>query len=587
MTAGVTPPKAVTGSPVTGRPRHIPREWQLAAADPPADFEAQASPLLRRVLWSRRLVIVDSHDFLHAEEAPLHPPEMMMSLTPAVQMASEAIQTGRRIAIFGDYDADGVTATALLQRGLTAAGADVVTYIPHRVNDGYGLSPEGLEELHRQGAGLVISCDCGTNSVDVVAQRPAGLQLIVTDHHLPAAEIARPDALLNPHQPGDVYPFKELSGAGVAFKLVQGLEQTGLGGLDATVLEQLTQLVAVGAIADVVALLDENRTLVRRGLLEMEERPLPGIRALIETGILRRPLNSTAIGFQLAPRINAAGRMDDARLALDLLLADDIEVARPLAEQMESHNQSRRQATDTALSEALGRLEEEGVPDSAIVLADERWSLGLVGLIAGRLVDAHNMPAFVLNRGESESRGSARSVDGFNVVDALTSCAGVLSRFGGHQAAAGFACANEDLPALIDGLQEFAAGKRPEGGWSRVMPIDAEVGLDELSTEAVEDLALLEPFGQGNRPPRFCGRGLVLKAATAFGGEREHLKLWLGGGERVIESVAWRRGAYIDDYRRLAQRGQRLDVLFSPEVSRWDGEATVRLELEDVRAAAS
>ena len=480
-----------------------------------------------------------------------------MSMTPAVEMVAEAIRAGRRVAIFGDYDADGVTATALLQRGLAAAGADVITYIPHRINDGYGLSPEGLDDLHRQGAGLVISCDCGTNSVEVVAQRPAGMRLIVTDHHLPAPEIARPDALLNPHQPGDRYPFKELSGAGVAFKLVQGLEQAGLGSLDGEVLQQLTQLVAVGAIADVVALLDENRTLVRRGLLEMEARPLPGIRALIETGMLRRPLNSTAIGFQLAPRINAAGRMDDARLALDLLLADDVEMARPMAEQMESHNQSRRQATDTALGEAQERLEEEGVPDSAIVLADERWSLGLVGLIAGRLVDAYNMPAFVLNRGEAESRGSARSVDGFNVVDALTSCAAVLKRFGGHQAAAGFACSNQDLAALVDGLQGYAAGQRPEDGWSRVMPIDAEVGFDELSTEAVEDLALLEPFGQGNRPPRFCGRGLVLKAATAFGGDGEHLRLWLGGGERVIEAVAWRRGGYIDDYRRLAQEGRR------------------------------
>ena len=554
--------------------------------DPPAEFEPQASALLRRVLWSRREVIADVAAFLRPEQAVLHPPEAMKAMTAAVDLVTAAIKAGRKVAIFGDYDADGVTATALLQRGLTAAGAEVVTYIPHRIHDGYGLSPEGLQELSRQGAGLVITCDCGTNSVDVVEQRPAGQQVIITDHHLPAAEIARPDALLNPHQPGDEYPFKELSGAGVAFQAPAGHLRARL---------RRPRLGSNGA-ADPAGRVGGGR---RRGGAHRREpepgpagtcgdggRPLPGIRALIETGMLKRPLNSTSIGFQLAPRINAAGRMDDARLALDLLLADDMDVARPLAEQMESHNQSRRQATDTALSEALGRLEEEGVPDSAIVLADERWSLGLVGLIAGRLVDAHNMPAFVLNRGEEECRGSARSVDGFNVVDALASCAEVLTRFGGHEMAAGFACATDQLPALVDGLQAYAARFRPEGGWSRVMPIDAEVGFDELSTEAVEDLALLEPFGQGNRPPRFCGRGLVLKAATAFGGEREHLKLWLGGGERVIESVAWRRGAYIDDYRRLAQRAQRLDVLFSAEVSRWDGEATVRLELGDVRAAA-
>jgi single-stranded-DNA-specific exonuclease len=325
---------------------------------------------------------------------------------------------------------------------------------------------------------------------------------------------------------------------------------------------------------------------VRRGLIAMEERPLPGIQALVETGKLKPPLNSTAIAFQLAPRINAAGRMDDARLALDLLLADEMDAARPMAELLEGHNQARRQATDTAVSEAAERLEQDGVPDSAIVLADERWSMGLVGLVAGRLVDTHNMPAFVLNRGEEECRGSARSVDGFNVVDALTSCAHLLSRFGGHQAAAGFACPTDRLAEVVAGLQAYAAGQRPEGGWSRLMPIDAEVGFEELNSGAVEDLARLEPFGQGNRPPRFCGRGLVLKAASAFGGEREHLRLWLSGADRVIEAVAWRRGAFLDDYRRLAQRGQRLDVLFSPEVSRWDGEAAVRLELEDVRAAA-
>jgi len=219
--------------PAPGRPRRIPREWQLASDAPPATFEPAASPLLRRVLWSRRQAIVYVDAFLSAEAAPLHDPHLMRSLSSAVELVSTAIRERQRIAIFGDYDADGVTATALLQRGLIAAGAEVVTYIPHRVNDGYGLSPEGLEDLHQQGAALVISCDCGTNSVEVVERRPAGQRLIITDHHLPAPQIARPDALLNPHQPGDGYPFKELSGAGVAFKLIQGLAGTGIGGLAA------------------------------------------------------------------------------------------------------------------------------------------------------------------------------------------------------------------------------------------------------------------------------------------------------------------------------------------------------------------
>ncbi|MFN2463921.1 MAG: single-stranded-DNA-specific exonuclease RecJ, partial [Candidatus Dormibacteria bacterium] len=585
---GTTSPEASTAltpgvAPAAVRPApRVPREWRFGGDTMPADFLPGTSPLLRRVLWSRRQGIgPDLDTYLSAERAPLHSPAAMKGLSRAVELVVQSLRAGERIAIFGDYDADGVTATAILHRGLTQLGGDVLTYIPHRLNDGYGLSHGGLAELWEKGARLVISCDCGTNSGDVVAGRPAGQRMIITDHHLPAAEIARPEALLNPHQPGCGYPFKDLSGAGVAFKLMEGVVSAVEPGADW--LEPLLQLVAIGAVADVVALQGENRTLVRRGLRMLEDQPLPGVDALVEVGALKRPMTSTTIAFQLAPRINAAGRMDDARLALDLLLAPDIEAARPLAEHLERHNRARRQATDTALAEAAERITTEGAPSSALVMADERWSLGLVGLIAGRLVDEHNMPAFVLNRGEEESRGSARSIEGFNVVEALQSCAHLLRRFGGHEAAAGFACATADLPALVDGLQAFAAARRPEGGWSRLMPVDGEVAIAELTTEAVEDLAALEPFGQGNRPPRFCVRGAQLKAASAFGQQREHLRVWVGDGERVIEAIAWRRGRYVEHYRRAAQRGDLLDALFAVEVSRWDGDAVVRLELEDVR----
>lgn len=566
--------------------RRVTRQWQIDETAMPAGFHTGATSLLRRVLWTRRAVVGDDlAGFLAPERAQLHAPGLMKGVPAAVDLVLSALRAGQRVAIFGDYDADGVTATAILYHGLTRLGGDVLTYIPHRINDGYGLSADGLADLWRQGARLVISCDCGTNSVDVVAGRPAGQRLVVTDHHLPADEMARPDALLNPHQPGCGYPFKELSGAGVAFKLLQAVVEEMSPGVDW--LEPLLQLVAVGAVADVVALLGENRTMVRRGLRLLDEAPLPGIQALVEAGGLKRPLSSTTIAFQLAPRINAAGRMDDARLALDLLLAPSVADARPLAEHLERHNMSRRKATETALTEAAARMEAEGTPDSAIVMADERWSLGLVGLIAGRLVDQYDMPAFVLNRGEEESRGSARSIEGFNVVDALHSCAQLLRRYGGHQAAAGFACATADLPALVEGLQAFATSRRPAQGWSRLMPVDGQVALSELTTEAVEELAVLEPFGQGNRPPRFCVRGVQLKAATVFGQQREHMRLWVGDGERVIEAIAWRRGKYIEHYRAAAQRGDLVDALFAVEVNRWDGAAVVRLELEDVKKSPS
>ncbi|HEV1998217.1 MAG TPA: single-stranded-DNA-specific exonuclease RecJ [Candidatus Dormibacteraeota bacterium] len=557
------------------------KQWQFDDVPMPDGFEPGRSMLLRRVLWSRRAVIgPDVAGFINAETNPLNPPGEMKGLPEGVALVAEALHARERIAIFGDYDADGVTATAVLQRGLTRLGGDVVTYIPHRLHDGYGLSADGLADLWGQGARLVISCDCGTNSADVVAQRPAGLRMVITDHHLPAQEIARPEALLNPHQPGCAYPFKDLSGAGVAYKLLEGVVEVVAPG--AEWLSQLLQLVAIGAVADVVALLGENRTLVRRGLRSLQEDPLPGIQALLDAGGLRQPMNSTTIGFQLAPRINAAGRMDDARLALDLLLAQSVEEARPLAEHLERHNLARRQATDTALREAAERIELEGAPDSAIVMADPRWSLGLVGLVAGRLVDQHHVPAFVMNLGADECRGSARSIEGFNVVEALDACGGMLSRYGGHEAAAGFACPNENLPALVGGLQAYAASRRPEQGWSKLFPVDGEVEIADLTTAAVEELKVLEPFGQNNRPPRFCVRGVELKAASVFG-QGEHMKLWIGNGDRVVEAVAWRRGKFIEHYRRLAQQGGRLDALFAVEVSKWDGEAQVRLELEDVK----
>ena len=570
MPSGVAPGQA-----------RVSKQWQFDDVPMPDGFEVGRSSLLRRVLWSRRAAVgEDIAGFIHAENLALNPPGEMKGLPEAVELVADALRTGERIAIFGDYDADGVTATAVLQRGLTRLGAEVVTYIPHRINDGYGLSAEGLADLSRQGARLVISCDCGTNSADVVAERPAGMRMVITDHHLPAARIARPEALLNPHQPGCRYPFKELSGAGVAYKLLEGVVDAVDPG--AAWLEQLLQLVAIGAVADVVALLGENRTLVRRGLRSLQEDPLPGIQALVEAGGLRQPMNSTTIGFQLAPRINAAGRMDDARLALDLLLATSIDEARPMAEHLERHNMARREATDTALREAAARLDSEGTPDSAIVMADERWSLGLVGLVAGRLVDQHHMPAFVMNRGPQECRGSARSIEGFNVVEALESCSGLLSRFGGHEAAAGFACANENLAGLVQGLQDYATSQRPEDGWNKLFPVDGEVTLGELTTDAVEELKVLEPFGQNNRPPRFCVRGVELKAASVFG-QGEHMKLWVSNGDRVIEAVAWRKGRLIEHYRRAAQQGHRLDALFAVEVSKWDGDAAVRLELDDVR----
>jgi single-stranded-DNA-specific exonuclease len=301
----------------------------------------------------------------------------------------------------------------------------------------------------------------------------------------------------------------------------------------------------------------------------------------METGMIRRPINTVTIGYQLAPRINAAGRMDDARLALDVLIAETMEVALPLAEHIERHNLARREATERAVAEAEERLAAEGEVGAAIVLADERWALGLVGLVAGRLAGAHHTPAFILNRSDDECRGSARSVEGFNVVEALDSAAQHLQRYGGHVAAAGFSCTAGDYEALAAQLKAFAASQRPEGGWELGMAIDARLDLKVVTLDAVRGLSALEPFGEGNPPPLVCCEDVEVKAAAAFGGDRTHLKLWLGSGERVVEAIAWGRAELLPYFR----IGGRVDVLCSLSINSWDSEPAVRLELRDVRRA--
>ncbi|MHB8507195.1 MAG: single-stranded-DNA-specific exonuclease RecJ [Candidatus Dormibacteria bacterium] len=578
------PDGALAGAPRA--PRRVRREWQMDESEPPGSFRPELQGLVRRVAWARRATIGEELDaFLDPGLERLHDPFAIKGLPEAAAMVAETITSGGKVAIFGDYDADGVTAAAILCLGLGALGAETMAYIPHRVNDGYGLNLEGLADLHRQGAAVVVSCDCGTNSVDVVAARPAGQRLVVTDHHLPAAQIAQPDALLNPHQAGDTYPFKDLSGAGVAYKLLLGV--AALPGMveraNPEFMERLLQLVAIGAVADVVPLHGENRALVRRGIGSLNADPLPGVAALLETGNIRLPMDTRTLGFQLAPRINAAGRMADARLALDLLMAEDRETALPLAQHLEGHNAARRAATEQAMREAEERITDLGGDPPAIVLADERWSLGLVGLVAGRLADAHHCPAFIMNRGPVESRGSARTVHGFHVVEALDACATYLARYGGHAAAGGFSLANSELDGFTQAMLEYAGRERPDEGWSRLIPVDAEICMNEITPETVRGLSVLEPHGEGNPPPRFACRGATIKAATAFGADRSHLKLFLGQNGSVVEAVAWNRGVYLDAYQRAWRSGRPVDVLFSAAVHEWNGQVSVRLELEDLK----
>jgi len=419
-----------------------PRRWEISDALPLAG----QPPILGRILAGRGVDAGSCGAFIGGGMELLDP-FGLEGMADAVITLGVAVTEGRRIAVYGDYDADGVTACAMLTRALRAGGADVLPYIPNRMTEGYGLHAAALEELASRGVQCVVTVDCGTSSVEAAANRPPGMALVVTDHHLPLApdgslpRLAPADALINPKQPGDTYGFDGLAGAGVAWKLLCALEAEGI--VPAGQAEAMIGLAALGTIADMMPLQGENRTIVRRGLGRVLE--LAGLRALAQAADVSAPLGAADIAFGIAPRINAAGRMEDAKLALDLCLSDAPEECAEMARRLDEQNRSRQAAVATALEQAEERVAE--VPDDApaIVVGDPGWPMGIVGLVAGKLMERYAVPAFVVCLDPGEAKGSGRSVSGVHIVRALDRAAPTLIRYGGHAAAAGFSLRAEDL----------------------------------------------------------------------------------------------------------------------------------------------
>jgi single-stranded-DNA-specific exonuclease len=516
-----------------------------------------------------------------------HDPFALAGMPDAVIVLGVAVREGTRIAVYGDYDADGVTACAMLTLALRAAGADVVPYIPNRMTEGYGLHGPALEELAARGVGCVVTVDCGTSSVDVAAARPAGMRLVITDHHLPlppagGGEVALPavDALVNPKRPDCTYPFDALAGAGVAWKLLAALEAERVvpaGSADAAV-----GLAALGTVADMMPLRGENRLLVRRGLDALAERPSPGLAALRVAAGVRGPLRAADLAFGLAPRINAAGRMEDAELALRLLLAGGVAEAEPLAARLQGQNVERQEAVARAMAEAEERVAE--IPDDApaIVLGDARWPMGIVGLVAGRLAERYARPTFVASLEGSEAKGSARSVRGVHLVRALGAAGGCLLRYGGHALAAGYSLDPARLPEFAELVGAAVADQLGDAPRERVHTVEATVTVGDLLPALCAELGRLEPCGQGNPEPLLCLRAAAVLSASSFGARGQHLRVTLtdaGGG--VVEAVAFNKPGLVAHL----PRGRRIDALFGADLDRWDGVERVRLRLRDLRPA--
>ena len=556
-----------------------PRRWEISDALPLAG----QPPILGRILAGRG-VDAGSCDAFMGGGMELLDPFGLEGMADAVITLGVAVTEGRRIAVYGDYDADGVTACAMLTRALRAGGADVLPYIPNRMTEGYGLHTAALEELAARGVQCVVTVDCGTSSVEVAANRPPGMALVVTDHHLPLAPDGSPprlvpaDALINPKQPGDTYGFDGLAGAGVAWKLLCALEAEGI--VPAGQAEAMIGLAALGTIADMMPLQGENRTIVRRGLGRVLE--LAGLRALAQAADVSAPLCAADIAFGIAPRINAAGRMEDAKLALDLCLSDAPEECVAMARHLDEQNRSRQAAVATALEQAEERVAE--IPDDApaIVLGDPGWPMGIVGLVAGKLMERYAVPAFVVCLDPGEAKGSGRSVSGVHIVRALDRAAPTLIRYGGHAAAAGFSLRAEDLEGFRELVSQACAEQAGDRRRERVFHVDSEIACLDATPELCGQLEMVEPCGIGNPKPLLAIRGCEVVSTQTFGSEGQHLKVSLrDGGRGLVEAIAFGKPGLAAHL----PRGRRIDVCFALELDSWQGQIRVRARLRDLRPA--
>lgn len=536
------------------------RPWQVLAGP------WEGGGVLERI---RRVRSLDPAQETH------HDPFLMKDMERAVERLTRALREGERILVFGDYDADGVTSSALLAQGLRSLGGKVGVRLPRRLEEGYGLQPAQMREILAGATDLLITADNGTSAAGALALAAEdGLDTIVVDHHSPTAERPPAFALLNPHQADCAYPYKHLAAVGVAFKLLQALGWRDL--------DEVLDLAALGTVADVARLTGENRLLVVRGLERINSRPRPGLAALLELDDVRVQggVDSRALGWQLGPRINGAGRLDKADWALELLLAATREEARPLARRLDSLNQERRRLQDEALAPVEKALKgQDGLP-ALLAFTGKAWHLGVIGLVAGKLSQRWERPSLVLSRvlGDGRVKGSARSVPGLDITAAISRHSRFLEEFGGHAEAAGLTVREEQLPAFLDALQEDVEERFAELPPSP-LTVDSAVDPAELEPSLVAELAALEPCGAGNPRPRLGLFGAEVERVFRMSGGK-HLKLWLRAGGQRLEAVWWGHG---DE--ELARYGERLDAVFEVGLNTWNGHTELQLLLEDLRPA--
>ena len=571
--------------------------WQVATPDDEARqrlaAELSLSPLLCQILINRGITDAEmARKFLAPSLHDLHDPYLLSGMEVSVRRIVGAIQMNEQIAVYGDYDVDGVTGTALLSTFFVSLGLNVASYIPDRRGEGYGLNSEAIRQLAGQGTRLLITVDCGSTAVEEVALAgQLGVDTIITDHHQPPDALPDALAVVNPHQQSCGYPNKHLCGVGLVFKLLTALRahmrQAGVLPERLPNLKRHLDLVALGTIADVTPIRGENRVIVQHGLEELSRTLKPGLQALRQvSGRQGKSASVGEVGFQLAPRLNASGRLGSAEQSLKLLMARDRAEAETLAAGLDEVNRARRTLQADIERAVHDRIDRQygGAPPAAIVLGDADWHLGVVGIVAARIAETYHRPTFLLQIDGATARGSGRSIPTFDLYDGLQHCAEWLEQFGGHRYAAGLTVAVDNLAALQEAFVRYADDRLGPEDLQPVLRLESVVALADIDRAMVDQLASLEPHGPGNPMPVLAACGVsVTSSIRRLGQDGQHARFSVEQDGRSLEVIAFRIAERVTE---AAAKGSMLDIAFVPVINTWRDQSTLELQLRDLRPHA-
>ncbi|MBQ84293.1 MAG: single-stranded-DNA-specific exonuclease RecJ [Candidatus Marinimicrobia bacterium] len=560
--------------------------WKIKTPDTSHVFrlteEFKTSEIIGRVLANRDIESLESsRSFFDPKLSQLHDPFLMKDMDIAAGMVAEKVKSGGRIFIFGDYDVDGTTGSSALFLFLTSLECDAKVYIPDRIKEGYGLSREGIDVAKDWGADLLISCDCGINATDEVAYaNDQNLEVIITDHHMPDENLPEANAILNPKQPDCSYPFKGLCGGAVVFKLIQAVSQ--LLELDDDLVHQYIDLITLGTAADIVPLTDENRIIVKHGLKSLSKTKRPGLRALLEvSGLGEKELTVGRLLFWAAPRINAAGRLGDANRAVQLMTTENLPESLKLARELDEENRQRQDLQQSMVDEAIMKVNAEVdlEKEKAIVLWDDNWHEGVIGIVASKIKETYHRPAVIISLSNGTGKGSARSVKGFDLYENLTECRELLDGYGGHPMAAGLTLDRKNLEDFRTRFSNLAYETLADDDLVNSLDIEGEMDLNLIDGRFMDFLEKLAPFGPGNMTPKFITRHVIPVGNPRLVGNGDHLKFRAKKGETSYDAIGFNMGNH---YEKLIT-GKPIDIAYVVEKNEWQGRTSIQLNIRDIK----